>query len=132
MQPAAKITTHLCYAESEDGYAWSKPNVGLYEFVGSRAKNIVFPERLEGSVFADPACGFRIFASMERGHNAIWSAMRSASSVDGIHWTKDEELVIDLHCDSQNAAYYDQGLGKYVAYVRYARGGGANRVDDLP
>ena len=126
-QPPPKIAAHLCYAESDDGFSWRKPNVGLYEFAGSKANNIVFPEALEGSVFADPACGFRIFAAMERGQNAIWSAMRTASSADGIHWTKDEGMVIDLHCDTQNVAYYDKGLGSYVVYVRYARGGGGHR-----
>lgn len=31
----------LCYAESEDGIHWTKPNLGLHEFRGSRKNNIV-------------------------------------------------------------------------------------------
>lgn len=118
---------YLCYAESDDGYSWRKPEVGLYDFGGSTANNIVFPRRLQGNVFADPACGFRLLECGKPGKNAVWSALRSASSADGIHWREDEGMVLDLHCDTQNVAYYDEGLGQYVAYVRYARGGGGHR-----
>ena len=37
-EPPPKIAAHLCYAESDDGFSWRKPNVGLYEFAGSRAR----------------------------------------------------------------------------------------------
>src|SRR5262249_664459 len=32
----------LCYAESSDGIAWEKPSLGLVEFQGNKANNIVF------------------------------------------------------------------------------------------
>ena len=31
----------FCYAESDDGIHWRKPNLGLYEFQGSKANNII-------------------------------------------------------------------------------------------
>ena len=31
----------LCYAESNDGIEWRKPELGLHEFQGSKANNIV-------------------------------------------------------------------------------------------
>src|SRR6187431_187873 len=40
----AKKATHrevTCYAESKDGIAWTKPELGLFEFNGSKANNIV-------------------------------------------------------------------------------------------
>lgn len=33
---------HLCYADSEDGRVWRKPNLGIREFGGSTANNIAF------------------------------------------------------------------------------------------
>ena len=33
----------LCYAESDDGRAWRKPNLGLYDYNGSKANNILMP-----------------------------------------------------------------------------------------
>ncbi len=35
--------TILCYAESRDGIHWTKPNLGLTEWEGSRENNILFP-----------------------------------------------------------------------------------------
>lgn len=31
----------ICYAESQNGIHWSKPNLGLIEFAGSKENNIV-------------------------------------------------------------------------------------------
>jgi len=33
----------LCYAESKDGIHWEKPNLGLFEWEGSRDNNIIIP-----------------------------------------------------------------------------------------
>ena len=45
----------LCYAESEDGFQWEKPELSLYEFEGSKKNNIclVGPHAMRGSVFID-------------------------------------------------------------------------------
>ena len=43
--PKAKKATHrevTCYAESKDGITWTKPELGLFEFDGSKANNIVW------------------------------------------------------------------------------------------
>lgn len=47
----------LCYGESTDGVHWVKPNLGLYEWEGSKANNIVMDSEIEsgGGVFLDPA-----------------------------------------------------------------------------
>ena len=54
---------HLAYAESVDGVTWTQPNLGLYEYAGSRSNNIVWRGDLNGStrgfhggsVFVDPS-----------------------------------------------------------------------------
>ena len=49
-------TSFVCYAESSDGHNWARPDLGLYEYRGSRQNNILFPTDhffLE-SVFIDP------------------------------------------------------------------------------
>ena len=50
--------TLLCYATSRDGIVWEKPELGLIEFHGSKANNIVFPPKRiyfdSPTVFADP------------------------------------------------------------------------------
>ncbi|MEX0643384.1 MAG: hypothetical protein WD468_11815, partial [Pirellulales bacterium] len=36
--------SYTCYAESRDGIHWTKPNLKLYEFDGSKNNNIVFED----------------------------------------------------------------------------------------
>lgn len=50
----------VCYAESADGFTWRKPELDLYPF-GGRKTNIVYPYRMEGSVFIDPTADFKMF-----------------------------------------------------------------------
>ncbi len=45
----------LAYAESDDGFAWTKPELDLVDHEGSRANNLVLDRSIEGSVFLDPA-----------------------------------------------------------------------------
>ena len=42
------------YAESKDGKAWTKPNLGLVELDGSRSNNILFAHAELPNVFLDP------------------------------------------------------------------------------
>ena len=35
----------LCYAESTDGIHWVKPNLGIYEWEGSKANNIIMDSK---------------------------------------------------------------------------------------
>ena len=42
-----------CYAESDDGIHWRKPELGLHEFNGSKANNIVMISGAVGAVNAD-------------------------------------------------------------------------------
>lgn len=50
----------LCYAESDDGVTWRKPNLGLIEYQGTKQNNIVYGRDFNGdgyssgAVFVDP------------------------------------------------------------------------------
>ncbi len=63
----------MCYAESDDGFRWTKPELGLFEFEGSKNNNIclVGPYASQGSVFIDanPAGGDRY---KKLGHCPQW------------------------------------------------------------
>ena len=47
----------VCYAESENGFDWHRPELGLFEFEGDRANNIICSADFFGfqSVFVDPS-----------------------------------------------------------------------------
>jgi hypothetical protein len=121
-----KKRSFVCYAESDDGMIWRKPELGLHDFAGTSANNIVLPCKDDGleTVFRDRDGGYRMLIHDEPvpGGKSIWKAMRSLRSPDGIHWTFEDQPVLDMYCDTQNVGFYDERLGEYVCYVRYARG----------
>lgn len=120
-----------CYAESDDGIHWRKPELGLHEFKGSKANNIVIPKGTMGEVNPDgghPA----VFkddnpnATPDAKYKAI---VRSNSpkgllvlkSPDGLSWSPmaDAPVITDGAFDSQNLAFWDVNAGLYRAYWRY-------------
>ncbi len=119
-----------CYAESDDGIHWRKPELGLHEFKGSKANNIVIASGKIGEVNADaghPA----IFkddnpaAAPEARYKAM---IRSESpkgllafqSPDGLHWSpiQTAPVITEGAFDSQNLAFWDAARGEYRAYWR--------------
>ena len=75
---------HVAYAESADGVNWTHPNLGLYEYAGSRSNNIVWRGDLDGStrgfhggsVFVDPSSTDERFKMVYLGliTDAEWAA----------------------------------------------------------
>ena len=124
--------TVICYAESRDGITWTKPELGLFEFNGSKKKNIIWDakETNDFSVFKDPnpecqpehlykAVG-RTY-SPKHGKN---TALFAFSSPDGIHWKlmREEPIASGGAFDSTNLAFWDAARGVYRAYFRGHRG----------
>lgn len=115
----------MCYAESQDGFHWVKPELGLHQFQGSRANNIVLPYQGDvGSVFRDPS------APDSERYKMVYDArvagrlvVRGAVSPDGIRWTVVEGPILDMPCDTMNTARYDEGKGHYVGHFRVWEGG---------
>jgi hypothetical protein len=124
-----------CYAESEDGIHWRKPELGLFEYKGSKANNIVLAPGMMGAAKPDPG-HIAVFkddnpaAKPESRYKAI---VRSDSpkgllafhSPDGLRWSPMQEtpVITDGAFDSQNLAFWDAGAGLYRAYWRYFTGG---------
>lgn len=87
------------YAESEDGIHWTKPNLGIIDFNGSKANNMFLtvtqdpnenpPEKKRGqchnpSVLPGPGGGDRKYALFCFG--ADYDKVRAAFSPDALHW----------------------------------------------
>ena len=124
-----------CYAESDDGITWRKPALGLHDFRGSKANNIVIPHGMMGKVKPDgghPA----VFkddnpeAPPEARYKAIVRSespkgLLALQSPDGLRWTpmSDKPVITDGAFDSQNLAFWDAHSGLYRAYWRYFTGG---------
>ena len=128
--PGWKHSELICYAESDDGIHWRKPNLGICEFDGATANNIIFlpnGKRVEHnfSPFFDrnPACPKE---EKYKGLGGIGkSGLSGYVSADGIHWKQigDKPLITKGDFDSQNLAFWDAAREAYVAYYRTFRNG---------
>jgi peptidoglycan/xylan/chitin deacetylase (PgdA/CDA1 family) len=124
-----KKATHrevTCYAQSKDGIHWTKPELGLFDFEGSKANNIVW----DGigthcfTVFKDenPKCQAEAkFKAISRGRPNGKKGLYVFQSPDGIHWSliRDEPVITDGAFDSQNLAFWDAHAGAYRAFHRF-------------
>jgi hypothetical protein len=124
----AKKATHpevVCYAESKDGIHWTKPNLGLFEFDGSKQNNIVW-DGIGTHCFAafkdtHPDCTADArYKGIARGRPTGKKGLYIFKSPDGIHWTriKDEPVITNGYFDSQNLAFWDAHAGTYREYHR--------------
>ena len=120
-----------CYAESRDGITFTKPQLGLFEFNGSKANNIVWagPDGTRNfAPFKDtnPACPPESRYKALAGGMTLLKGKKKAclhayQSADGIHWSKmiEDAVITAGSFDSQNIALFDATRGEYRAYWRY-------------
>jgi hypothetical protein len=113
----------VCYAESRDGRTWTKPDLGICEFDGSRANNIILDNSTavfdNFSVFKDtnPACPA---AELYKGvgvdgrDHYLWCF----TSADGIHFQKSWRMTNQGKFDTLNIALWDRHTGQYLCYIR--------------
>ena len=108
--------TGLLYAESTDGYNWTKPELGLVSYKGSKANNMIGILANEGCVIFEPD------APEEERYKCFMDHLRKGTflhtSADGIHWKLSDKKLGDFLLDSQNAVFYDERIGKYAQYMR--------------
>jgi hypothetical protein len=81
---------YLCYATSDDGIAWTKPDLGLVAYDGSTRNNIVLAFSGGGSVLHDPRD-----PDPARRYKALYlhRGLTAAFSPDGIHWKVHPERI---------------------------------------
>ena len=117
----AEKKKHFSLATSADGIHWERPRLGLKEFQGSTANNLLSVDVGEAGVFLDPHAPpekrFRLL------HTRAWpdparAGIYVASSPDGIRWTVGRDRVLPFVPDSQPSAAWDERLQKYAIYLR--------------
>jgi len=111
-----------CYAVSRDGIHWEKPSLGLVEYKGNRSNNIL-PLPPCGTVFIDPVAPreqrykYVTFGHGHKGYLKKYGVTIWWSS-DGLKWNQCKEYALPLNPDTQNQAFWDDRIKKYVAYLR--------------
>lgn len=139
------LAGYWCYAESDDGIHWTRPDLGLVEHAGSRQNNILSRTLADAGnpvVFRDenpaaaPDARYKAVAIRYRRHatggrtadaiNEWWAAIAERcltlwKSPDGMQWTQIQEEGIfcnEGYFDSQNVAFWDPNIQAYRAYFR--------------
>ena len=122
----------VCYAESRDGIHWTKPNLRLFEFEGSKQNNIVwdgagahcFTPFRDTNPNCPPGARYKALSQVHRTGTPHYSAQGEMTafawkSPDGIRWTiSDGPLITKGDFDSQNTAFWDSHSGLYREYHR--------------
>ncbi len=119
-----------CYAESADGIHWTRPDLGLFGFNGSKANNIILtPEHL-AEIGGDPAHTATFLDANpncppdERYKTLVVGSkphgMYVLKSGDGVRFTpmSKEPSVTEGAFDSQNLIFWDPVRAEYREYHR--------------
>ena len=106
----------VCYAVSDDGINWEKPNLGIIEYDGSTKNNLVMREAHGAGVFkdfhaSDPNQRYKMIFRKEK--------LAVAFSSDGLHWSEPYECEgLNVRGDTHNNAFWAPTLNKYVGITR--------------
>jgi dienelactone hydrolase len=123
-EPGHDLKRLLCYARSQDGVRWERPNLGLAEYDGNKSNNIVRDGRRSAEVeFA----GTQVFLdgqapAKERFKMVFIRSgpgsypLHGATSPDGLKWQEIPTPLIKGNFDTQNICFHDGDA--YRLYVR--------------
>ncbi|MCX7427145.1 MAG: hypothetical protein NTW96_16155 [Planctomycetia bacterium] len=119
-----------CYAESRDGVEWTRPNLGLVEFAGSKENNILLTEKDKELGYIchnfSPFLDTNPASPAAERYKAIGGGpLFALVSPDGLRWKKASAtpIVTVGDFDSHNLAFWDAVRGEYRAYHRKSRDG---------
>ena len=117
----------ICYAVSQDGIVWSKPDLDLVSFNGSTANNLVLRGIHGAGIFKDqrdpkPERRYKMF------YGGKWikewePGIAVQFSEDGLHWSDAVACPqVEAAGDTHNSPLWVPQLEKYVAMTRIHRG----------
>lgn len=113
---------YAAYAESRDGKNWIKPELGLFEFEGSRRNNILWvsPGLDTFTVFKDPSPNVRSGEEYKAVFVRRPGGLFALKSADGIHWSplRSDPIITQGTFDTQNTVFWDSERNLYWAYIR--------------
>ena len=119
----------VCIMESEDAIHWTRPDLGIAEFGGSKHNNIILNNDMLAKFDFRGFDNFGVFyddspncKADEKYKMVGWwfghVALVCLKSADGIHFEKCDLITEDGEFDSQNRAFWSEAHGKYFCYYR--------------
>ena len=120
----------VCYAESRDGIAWTKPHLRKFPLLGKMASqvsdplenNIVWPGSPYSGTFV-PFLDSRTDCPASEKFKAVGGNYKTGlhlfTSPDAISWTKSEDAIFKQGAlDSMNVVFFEPREQHYVLYFR--------------
>ncbi len=122
----------LCYAESDDGVSWRKPNLGKFSWGGEEDTNIIMEGEREAKIAHvhtnGNLQGLRMRNLGQLPHRFLEgnrflmyycdSAHYLATSQDGIEWRERVHEVISNRIDCYITIVHDDQRGEFVSFLR--------------
>ena len=112
-----------CVAVSDDGINWTKPDLGIFEFNGSKHNNIVWMGDVAAHNFTpfvddNPECLDDCRFKAVGGDYK--TGLMLYTSTDGFHWKRalGKGIITDGLFDSQNTIFFDKAKNCYISYNR--------------
>ncbi len=118
-----------CYAESNDGMQWTRPELGLFEVGGGKANNVVLAGKAPFSHNFSPMIDDRPGVPESERYKAIAgtseSGLHAFVSPDGLRWRTlvDRPVITQGGFDSQNVAFWSPTERRYLCFLRVNPGG---------
>jgi len=118
-------SSNICLAESEDGLQWTKPNLGIYEFAGTKDNNVTY--------IGDGTPNWYCFKDdnpaepEERRYKALCKLdlsfggpLGTMISADGLRWKwwKKEPVISGGPLDTLHVVRWDPRRKMYLAFLR--------------
>lgn len=113
-----------CYAESEDGIHWEKPDLDQYEVNGTHQNNVILKDAPPFSHNFCPFLDHNPATPEDKRYKALAgtgkTGLHAFVSADGIHWIplQNEAVITKGAFDSQNVAFWSEAEKCYVCYFR--------------
>ena len=123
-----------CYAQSQDGINWEKPNLKIHQYNGSFDNNIILADAGSVTHNFSPFLDSNPNTLPDQRYKALGGTagdgLVAYVSPDGIHWRKlQEDGVIKKGLfDSQNVAFWSENEQCYLCYFRIFTGEGYNGI----
>lgn len=111
---------NVCYAESKDGYTWEKPDLGVFNYEGSTANNIIKlgtdkTQNIDVCLNPKPGVWPGRFLAVHNQKGGIFLS----HSDDGKTFTFDlQSPVLSYHSDTHNNIEYDEVRDHWFLYCR--------------
>lgn len=115
-------TSTLCMQVSSDGLHFEKPVLGLVEWNDSKENNILTTLPIQGHVVEDLNENVPEDERFKMPAYLMQRGIYMFTSPDGIHWRRNEVLMLPFDCGGGVEPLFDNQKGLYTCYIRNEAG----------